>query len=88
VVISIYLSAVVMAVIYLLMVAKSTAFGAVPAIALTLPWSPVFTFLIAQAFPKIFDASLIPGIVIIAISAAINGWLIRKVFGAKRPQNR
>ncbi len=79
----VYLLIVATAIGYLVAIAHETAFCGLPAVTLTLPWSVLLTLAGASVAPRMFDSSLIPGIVIIVMSAGINSWIICRIVRRK-----
>ena len=85
----IYIIVVAAAIAYAIAMSLSTAFAGMPALLVTAPWSFLFTMACAGAVPWIFDPNqvghlaLIPGVIIIMLSAFINAYILYRLSAPK-----
>lgn len=69
---SLYILFVVSALIFMIKTYNDNALCGVYAIVITCPWSIILTSIAVIISPDIFNCSMIPGIIIIVLSALIN----------------
>jgi len=74
-----YAGFVVAALVWMLLHERETAFAGVFAVLLTLPWSVVAIIAFSLISPGIFDASLIPGTLVVILCACLNAVILRRV---------